>query len=130
MHWRAKEFSETLTDADWLSESDARVVYDRVTPLMSRDHYGLEATAVRDLQRIPADAAATDWLSSRIPQDESLLLIFGSREVCRVPAWAFHEHWQDLFCPSRDDVVIISERGGWILFYCHEDEFEYGEPMA
>ena len=130
MHWRAKELSETLPDADWLSESDARVVYDRVAPLMSRDHYGLEAATVRDLQRIPADASAPEWLSSRVPRDESLLLIFGSREVCRIPASAFHDHWHDLFCPSRDDVVIISERGGWILFYYHEDEFEFGYPVA
>src|SRR5437773_723557 len=126
MHWRAKDLSETLPDADWLSESEARAVYDRVTPLLSHDHYGLESTIVRDLQRIPADAAAPDWLSSRIPRDESLLLIFGSREVCRIPSSAFHAHWRHLFYPSRDDVVIISERGGWVLFYCHEDEFEYG----
>jgi len=130
MHWRAKELSETLPDADWLPESDARAVYDRVAPLLSRDHSGLEATAVRDLQRVPADAAAFDWLSSRIPRDEPLLLVFGAREVCRVPASAFHAHWQDLFCPSRDDVVIISESGGWVLFYYHEDQFEYGQTVA
>ncbi len=29
MHWRAKELSETLPDADWLPELDARTVYDR-----------------------------------------------------------------------------------------------------
>jgi hypothetical protein len=30
-----------------------------------------------------------------------------------------------MFCPSRDDVVIVPTGGWWALFYCHEDEFEF-----
>src|SRR5688572_12836160 len=112
MHWRAKELAEIFPEAEWLPESDARAVYDRITPFLSRDHYGLETTTVRDLQRIHADAAAPDWLSSRVPHNDVLLLIFDPQQVCRISAAAFLKHWQDAFCPSRDDVVIVSERGG------------------
>ena len=62
MDWRVKEFSEILPDAAWLPEADAGAVYDRVAPLLSRDGYGLDANAIKDFQRFPAEPAATDYL--------------------------------------------------------------------
>ena len=54
-----------------------------------------------------------------------MLLVFGRDDVFRVPASLFLSNWQDIFHPSRDDVVIVPDSGGWALFYCHEDEFEF-----
>jgi hypothetical protein len=51
--------------------------------------------------------------------------VFGRKDVFRVPARVFLDNWQDMFCPSRDDAVILPAGGGWALFYCHEDEFEF-----
>ena len=41
----------------------------------------------------------------------------------------FVRNWQDLLMPSRDDAVILPEGRGVVLFYCHEDEFEFGEQL-
>jgi hypothetical protein len=38
----------------------------------------------------------------------------------------FVRYWQDMLSPSRDDAVILPEDRGGVLFYCHEDEFEFG----
>jgi hypothetical protein len=30
---------------------------------------------------------------------------------------------------SRDDVLILANDDDWVLFYCHEDELEYGHRI-
>jgi hypothetical protein len=125
MHWRVKELSAILPETNWLPGLEARVVYDRVSTFLSREHYGLNTALIQNRERVRVDATITDWLSARIPRECSLLLVFGSQETCRVSGSRFHDYWQDLFCPSRDDVVILSEHGDWILFYHHEDQFEF-----
>ncbi len=81
-------------------------------------------------ERLDAAEAGEDtaaWLAQRVGSGEGrLLLVFGERDVCEVQASFFVGNWQDLFCPSRDDVVILPVRGGWAMFYFHEDEFEFG----
>jgi len=42
----------------------------------------------------------------------------------------FAENWQDLLCPSRDDAVILPDLGTGVLFYCHENTFEFGHRQT
>src|SRR6266540_628750 len=108
MHRRAQEFSEVIPDTHWLPEMDAERVYERIAPFLSRDYYGLDPKAVRDLQRVSADETAGLWLTARIPPGtERVLLVFGPSDVCRIATSDFLNHWQDVFYPSRDDVFIV-----------------------
>ena len=110
-----------------LDRPDAVIIYDRAMGLCSRTRYGLDETAFASIERLNVDAPVPDaqqWLSERIGVGD-VLLVFGPDDVFRVPASLFLSNWQDMFCPSRDDVVIVPDGGGWALFYCHEDEFEF-----
>ena len=93
----------------------------------SRTRYGLDETTFAAVERLDVNEPVPDaqqWLAERVSGGE-LLLVFGRDEVFRVPAALLPSNWRDMFCPSRDDVVIVPVGGDWVLFYCHEDEFEF-----
>ena len=58
-----------------------------------------------------------------------VVVVFGRHQVCRRGGDFFVRNWQDLLSPSRDDAVILPEDRGVVLFYCHEDEFEFGRRL-
>jgi hypothetical protein len=96
---------------------------------LSKTHYGLNSDVFSFIERLNVEdqgLEAREWLLKRVGSaEERLLLVFGSDEICTVRALFFLDHWRELFCPSRDDVVILPCVGSWALFYCHEDVFEF-----
>lgn len=127
MGWRHLEMTAFGPDVAPLDRPDAAAVYDRAMRLCSRTRYGLDETVLPGIERLDVDEPGPDaqqWLSERVKASE-LLLVFGRDEVFRTPAAVFLAGWQDMFCPSRDDVIIVPAGGGWALFYSHEDEFEF-----
>ncbi|MDO9017466.1 MAG: hypothetical protein Q7V43_11185 [Myxococcales bacterium] len=115
---------------EWLSASEAAAAYKRAIRVDNQADYGLDPRSVVDLEHfeICRDLeAATNWLRGRIGQPLGrVLVVFGEHDSVRLCARDFLFHWSRMFGPARDDVVILSEMGGWALFYCHDDWFEYG----
>jgi hypothetical protein len=56
-------------------------------------------------------------------------VVFDRHQVGRMGGDFFVRNWEDLLMPSRDDTVILPEDRGVVLFYCHEDEFEFGQQL-
>jgi hypothetical protein len=113
----------------WLSESEATSAYECALRFASKSHYGLDPATVAGIEKLDVDdvgPAAREWLSDRLGAG-SILVVFGKRQVCRMDNSFFVENWQDLLAPSRDDAVILQDEGTGVLFYCHEDEFEFGQ---
>jgi hypothetical protein len=48
----------------------------------------------------------------------------------RGPGREFLAKWQDIFVPARDDAIVLHNLGAGVLFYCHEEELEYGHRKA
>lgn len=127
MGWRHSELAAFGPDVVPLDRLDAAAAFDRAMGFCSRTRYGLDETAIAAVERLSVDEPGPDaqhWLAERVGAGE-LLLVFGQDEVFRVPAAVFLSGWRNMFCPSRDDVVIVPAGGGWVLFYSHEDEFEF-----
>ena len=127
MGWWHSELAEFGPEVVPLDRPDDIAAYERAMRLCSRTRYGLDEAAFTAIERLDveeAGPAALAWLTERVGGGE-LLLVFGRDEVFRVPALLFLSRWQDMFGPSRDDVVIVPACGGWVLFYCHEDQFEF-----
>src|SRR5688572_6801600 len=125
--WRQSEMAAFGPEVVPLDRPDAFAAYERAITLCSRTRYGLDETAFAAIERLNVEKpgpATLPWLAERVGGGE-LLLAFGRDEVFRVPAQLFLSRWQDMFCPSRDDVVIMPAGGEWVLFYCHENEFEF-----
>lgn len=128
MGWRSSELTAFGPQVVPLDCADAAAAYDRAMDLCSRTRYGLDETLFAAIERLDVNepgADARQWLVGRVGNGD-VLLVFSQDDVFRVPASLFLGSWQDMFCPSRDDVVIVPAGGGWALFYCHEDEFEFG----
>lgn len=127
MGWRHSELAEFGPEVVPLDRAEAQAAYIRANNLCSRTRYGLDEQKFAHIERLDVNdpgPSAEAWLSERVGDGE-LQIVFGRDEVFLVPAAMFHNHWRDMFCPSRDDVVIIPSVGEWVLFYCHEDEFEF-----
>jgi hypothetical protein len=118
----------------WLGATEAAAAFASAESYSSKTRYGLNAATFPSVERLDIeteDAASREWLQQRMGTGAQLLLVFGPGDVCSVRATFFLEHWRDLFCPSRDDVVILPTADDqWALFYCHEDEFEFGKRSA
>jgi hypothetical protein len=110
-----------------LDGMEALTAFRRVLDCSSSSRYGLNEAKFTNIERLDVEEAGpevTQWLAERVGDGE-LLLAFAKDAVFRVPASLFLDRWQDMFGPSRDDVVILPTGAGWALFYCHEDEFEF-----
>jgi hypothetical protein len=125
--WRCSELAAFGPELVPLDHSDAVAAYDLAIGMCSRTRYGLDETVFATIERLDVNEPKPDvqqWLAERVGGSE-LHLVFERDEVFRVPAALFLSDWRDMFCPSRDDVVIVPVGGGWVPFYCHEDEFEF-----
>ncbi|MBX3739235.1 MAG: hypothetical protein KF715_21285 [Candidatus Didemnitutus sp.] len=133
MSWRKQELARFSTSLSWLPEDKAQRTFARANATTSRGRYGLNESVwdIRerwDVEKIGASATRAKLAS--YARDEEFFLCFGSHDVCRISRIAFLDHWQDMFAPSRDDVVVMPDSEEWCLFYCHEDEFEAGRKKA
>jgi hypothetical protein len=125
--WRGSELAAFGPEVLPLDHADAATAYERAMTLCSRTRYGLDERTFAAIERLEVEEPGPDaqqWLADRVGVGD-VMLVFDRDDVFRVPAPLFIGRWRDMFCPSRDDVVIVPVGGGWVLFYCHEDEFEF-----
>jgi hypothetical protein len=128
MGWRQVKLAHFGDQLGWLDESKAAATYDRGMAFCSKSHYGPDPAKFVRIERLDVDDSGTDsseWLAPKLDPGP-VLIVFSHSDVCQATTSFFIENWRDLFCPSRDDVIILPKLGDWVLFYCHEDEFEYG----
>jgi len=135
--WRQSELAALSPEVVALGGADSRPAARRAIDCTSKTRYGLDETAFAAIERLDVDdpgPEAERWLAERVGRDD-LLVVFPDSDVFRVSAGLFVERWRDMFCPSRDDAVVLPAGGGWALFYSHEDEFEFArggpaEPLG
>lgn len=131
MSRRTEELNRFSARLSWLSEEDAALVFTRANKALSQNRYGLDENTWEILEHWDVEKlglpATREKLDAHV-RDESFLICFGRKDVCRAGRTFFLDHWQDMFVPSRDDILVISESGTWAAFYWHEDEFEVGRP--
>ena len=46
-----------------------------------------------------------------------------AKEGIRLDASTFFEHYDDLWFPAADDIVVSSRDGAWLLYLGHEEDF-------
>lgn len=127
MTWRQSEMAAFGPLVEILGADDARMAYERAHAVSSKSRYGLDESLFGCIERLDVDEPSPDhetWLGDRIGNTD-LVLVYDRLNAFRLPGPLFLDHWQDMFCPSRDDVIILPTSGGWALFYCHEDVFEF-----
>ena len=130
--WRIEELKHHSEDIFWLDAVEANRAYELVGLYDSKSHLGLNAQTVGSLERLEFEdvLTATDWLRSRISGIQELVVVFGGDDCFRCSGNFFVENWSDIFVPSRDDAMIYSPKSSFILFYCHENEFEVGRRVV
>jgi hypothetical protein len=125
---RQKELSQ-FTELSWLAVDAAGSDFSVAIKATSDEHYGLNEHIWEIVERWDIEFVGEEETRSRLAAhvlDSEVVVFFGPQDVCRMSRETFLMHWQDMFMPSRDDVVIMPTSSAWCLFYCHEDEFEVG----
>lgn len=133
-HQNAREsaYAAIGVEARWLDEQHAKHAYAYASKLSSIDRYGLNGATVRDIQRIEVEShsVADAWLGSRLEPTGTVQVVFGEGEVCVISAADLLTKWKELFVPGRDDAIILHNENAAVVFYCHEDELEFGYREA
>lgn len=132
MKLRESEYIESNVQARWLDAEHAKNAYDFALRFSDRSRYGLCGVTVDDIEHldIASYSVAEAWLKDRLPVEGTVQIVYGDDEVCVVSAEEFVANWKDIFVPARDDAVILHNLSDAILFYCHEEELEFGYRKA
>jgi len=125
MTYRKEELAEFSESLCWLPTSESQTAWESSQRSCSRTRYGLDETRFANIERCSAEGdAATDWLTERCV-GKVIRVIYEEDAVFETMIEFFLRHWEDLFQPSRDDAIILSQDADWALLYCHEEEFEF-----
>ena len=126
MNFRRKELAHFGDSIEWLTLSESQKCFDTAIRYSSNTHYGLNVGELQDVER-QGDYSEdiNTWLASRC-DGELAYVVYSRDRVFRTNTQFFLANWRDIFCPGRDDAIILSIDRCWVAFYCHEDEFEIG----
>lgn len=131
MNFRRDELSHFGDSIEWLATEESRTWFDKAVLFLSKTHYGLNSSELRNVERRENETEGFDrWLADRC--DGTLACVaFSGDCVFKTNVEFLLANWRDIFCPSRDDGILLSFDRFWVAFYCHEDEIEIGDrPTA
>lgn len=132
MKLRESEYIDSDVQARWLDAEHAKNAYDFALRFSDKGCYGLCSVTVDDIEHldIASYSVADAWLKDRLPVEGTVQIVYGDDEVCVLSAEAFVANWKEIFVPARDDAVILHNLSAAVLFYCHEEELEFGYRKA
>lgn len=132
MNLRESEYLESGLTARWLDTARAESAYKYALQFSAKTDYGLCEATVDQIEHhdIESYTVADAWLKARLPADGTVQVVYGADEVCVISAAEFLAKWKEIFVPTRDDAVVLHNLGSGVLFYCHEEELEYGNRKA
>lgn len=128
MSYRVAQIDSLDLSARWLSPEHSKNAYEFALPYTHSRRYGLNEATVNEIQRLEISdhRFAKRWLAERLLAEGTVQIVYSDEEVCVLESAKFIEHWDQIFVPSRDDAVVLHNLNNQILFYCHEEELEYG----
>ncbi|MDR7335515.1 hypothetical protein [Roseateles asaccharophilus] len=132
MNLRKSEYLENELSARWLDPDRAKNAYSYALQFSSKDRYGLSEATVGAIEHVNIESysVADAWLKDRLPAEGTVQVVYGDDEVCVIFASDFLAKWQSIFVPARDDAIVLHNLGKGVLFYCHEEELEFGHRKA
>jgi len=128
MNYRISEIEKLNLDVRWLSKEHAKNTYEYSIQFSSSTRYGLNEATVNEIKKleIKSYSVAENWVISHLQSTGKVHVVFSEEEVFVLPTNQFLSNWHRMFLPSRDDAVILHSESKSILFYCHEEEIEFG----
>jgi hypothetical protein len=112
-------FSEAvLSQLQPLGAQDAQLAFERVRSFQQDSCITHSADV--------SDEAGCAWLRARHGGLSEIVTVSWSPDCALRTSWQiFTEHWSDFCYPSSDDVAVWPDSERWVLFYHHEEKFEF-----
>lgn len=120
--WTDSKYSplpvDVLSQMVPLTKEEARIAFTRGKNL--RDSSGITHSA--EISRPEGRV----WLRTQYEDLSATVTVVWSFGWALRTSWhIFTEYW-DTFCyPSSDDIAVISDSEQWVLYYDHEEQFEF-----
>ena len=123
-HYELSE--EVLRQMVGLDSAQSRALAQRNRGLIDRN--GLVGSAFIQIRGHPATGECSDFLRSLDVSPETAVLLSWDEETALRTTWCiFKKHWEAFCYPGSDDVTISPDSDSWLLYYSHEEQFEYGK---
>jgi hypothetical protein len=131
MSYRVSQIESLDFGVRWLSPERSKNAYAFALSYTHSKRYGLNETTVEDIQRLEISdyRCAKRWLAERVFAEGTVQIVYGD-EVCVVDSEKFIEYWDQIFVPARDDAIVLHNLNSQVLFYCHEEELEFGYRVS
>jgi hypothetical protein len=106
--------------------TDSSVELDeRLKSSVTRD--GLMIDTFDNLREHDASQSAEDFLISLGIEDScNIFLSWDSKTAIKTTWCIFKLYWDDFCYPASDDIYVTPDDDLWLLFYHHEEIFEFG----
>ena len=132
MSYRVTQIESLGLAARWLRPEHSKNAYEFALPYTHSKRYGLNEATVEEIQRLEISdyRSAKRWLAERLLAEGTVQIVYGDDEVCVMDSAKFIEHWDQIFVPARDDAVVLHNLNSQVLFYCHEEELEFGYRIS
>ena len=67
------------------------------------------------------------WLGDRIPEHtNTLVVLWDEKDAILTDKKIFCQYWEDFCYPASDDILIFPLTMEWILYWFHEEQFQFG----
>jgi hypothetical protein len=121
--------NDALAAIQPLSESKARELCQY--SLGFTDHNGLSESLFDRISQIGASDESPEiehWLLARASDLNQTVIVSWNNDLAALVRWeVFCKYWNDFCYASSDDVAVFPLSQEWILFYCHDEYFIFGE---
>lgn len=112
-----------LSQLQPLGAQDAKIAFERARRFQ-------QDSGITHSADVSDDDGCT-WLRARHGALSDSVVVSWSRECALRTSWQiFTEHWSDFCYPSSDDVTVWPDSERWVLFYHHEEQFEFIQRPA
>ena len=124
--------NETISEIKILSPTSAELIHAKSMRVMG--NYCLDAKQFAYVQRINTSGSLENiqcWLNDLPPRSEELVFTSWSEKICTLTSFEIVKtNWDNFFYPSSDDAIVLPLSEQWVLYYFHEEEFQFGQRRA
>ena len=91
------------------------------------DGFYLNRELFSSIQSVDNEGSFSTFLTELDIEDITPIYLSWNADTALKTTWGiFRQYWDDFCYPASDDVTISPENMEWLLFYFHEDIFEFG----
>lgn len=133
INWRFEDKKEVLTQIKSLDQKAYEIIWDK----LFNDNIVGKFTLNKDRFKTFEEKDFNDdysWTTKRLLEfenrEDEVILIWATGQAILTDLQTFIDNWEDFYCPSSDDLLIINSKRDWIIYLAHYECFQFGQGIG